>query len=90
MKLNELRDNPGARKARTRIGRGVVEEMRQSPYPYFETTIPKRVGAEDAVMDRAVAGEPGVDRKFSAAYLAFAEEVTARVAATVKRGAHRA
>ena len=76
--------------ARTRIGRDVVGEMRQSPFPYFETTIPKRVGAEDAVMDRAVAGEPGVDQKFSEAYLAFAEEVTARVAATTKRGAHRA
>ena len=48
---------------RTRIGRDVVEEVRQSPYPYFETTIPRRVGAEDAVIDRAVAGEPGVDRK---------------------------
>ena len=68
----------------------VVGEMRQSPFPNFETTIPKRVGAEDAVMDRAVAGEPGVDQQFSEAYLAFAEEVIARVAATTKRGAHRA
>ena len=75
---------------RTRIGRDVVNEVRQSPYPYFEVTIPKRVGAEDAVMDRAVAGEPGVDRKFSQAYLAFADEVANRVAATLKRGAHRA
>ena len=33
---------------RTRIGRDVVEEVRQSPYPYFEATIPRRVGAEDA------------------------------------------
>ena len=76
--------------ARTRIGRDVVGEMRQSPFPYFETTIPDVSGAEDAVMDRAVAGEPGVDQKFSEAYLAFAEEVIARVAATAKRGAHRA
>jgi chromosome partitioning protein len=76
--------------ARTRIGRDVVGEMRKSPYPYFDTTIPKRVGAEDAVMDRAVAGEPGVDQKFSDAYLAFAGEVMTRVATTVKRGAHRA
>jgi chromosome partitioning protein len=75
---------------RTRIGRGVVEEVRQSPYPYFETTIPRRVGAEDAVMDRAVAGEPGVDRKFGEAYLALAHEVAGRVAATAKRGTHRA
>jgi chromosome partitioning protein len=75
---------------RTRIGRDVVEEVRRSPYPYFEMTIPKRVGAEDAVMDRTVAGEPGVDRKFSEAYLALADEVASRVAATAKRGAHRA
>jgi chromosome partitioning protein len=75
---------------RTRIGRDVVEEVRQSPYPYFETAIPRRVGAEDAVIDRAVAGEPGVDRKFSEAYVAFAHEVAARVAAKAKRGSHRA
>ena len=30
--------------ARTRIGRDVVSEMRKSPYPYFDTTIPKRIG----------------------------------------------
>ena len=72
--------------ARTRIGRDVVGEMRQSLFPYFETTIPKRVGAEDAVMDRAVAGESGVDQKFSKAYLTFAEEVMARVAATTRKG----
>jgi hypothetical protein len=41
-------------------------------------------------MDRAVAGEPGVDRKFSEAYIAFADEVAGRVAALAKRGAHRA
>jgi chromosome partitioning protein len=76
--------------ARTRIGRDVVGEMRQSLFPYFETTIPKRVGAEDAVMDRAVAGESGVDQKFSKAYLTFAEEVMARVAVTTRKGAHRA
>jgi hypothetical protein len=64
--------------------------VRRSPYPCFEATIPKRVGAEDAVMDRAVAGEPGVDRVFSDAYLALADEVAGRIAATVKRGVHRA
>jgi chromosome partitioning protein len=74
---------------RTRIGRDVVAEMRQSQYPYFNSTIPRRVGAEDAVMDGAVAGEPGVDPKFSKAYLSFTDEVIARLG-TVKRGAHRA
>jgi chromosome partitioning protein len=76
--------------SRTRIGRDVVEEVRQSPYPHFETTIPRRIGAEDAVMDRAVAGEQGVDRKFSEAYLALAREVAAKIAAKTKRGVHRA
>jgi chromosome partitioning protein len=75
---------------RTRIGRDVVEGLRHSPYPCFETTIPKRVGAEDAIMDQAVAGEPGVDRPFSEAYVAFAEEVAGRITALVRRGAHRA
>lgn len=74
---------------RTRIGRGVVDDMRNSSFPYFETTIPKRIGAEDAVMDGAVAGEPGVDEQFSNAYLAFAQEVMTRVG-QLKRGAHRA
>lgn len=74
---------------RTRIGRDVVEDMKASPYPSFDTTIPKRIGAEDAVIDRLMAGEPGVDDKFSEAYIAFANEVMARLS-TVKKGAHRA
>ena len=41
-------------------------------------------------MDRAVAGEPGVDRKFSEAYLALADEVGRRVTTAAKKGAHRA
>jgi chromosome partitioning protein len=75
--------------SRTRIGRDVVEDMRASPYPTFETTIPKRIGAEDAIVDRAVAGEPGVDAKFSEAYLAFADEVLAKLR-HARRGTHRA
>lgn len=74
---------------RTRIGRDIVTDMQASPYPTFTTAIPKRIGAEDAVMDRAVAGEPGVDRKFSEAYLAFAQEVMAMLR-QARRGAHRA
>jgi len=62
---------------RTRIGRDLIEALRTSPYPAFDTVIPRRVGAEDAVIDRAIAGEPGVDAKFSQAYLAFADEVVA-------------
>lgn len=74
---------------RTRIGQAVVEDMTQSRFPSFKTVIPKRVGAEDAVIDRAVAGEPGVDEVFSKAYLAFAQEVMNAIRGT-KRGAHRA
>jgi chromosome partitioning protein len=74
---------------RTRIGRDVVEDMRASQWPTFETAIPKRIGAEDAVADRMVAGEPGVDRKFSEAYLAFAQEVMAKLR-QARKGAHRA
>ena len=74
---------------RTRIGREVVEDIQKSPYPSFATTIPKRIRAEDAVIDRAVAGDPGVDAKFSDAYLAFAREVTAKLR-KAKRGTHRA
>jgi chromosome partitioning protein len=75
---------------RTRIGRDVVQAMRDSPWPTFETTIPRRIRAEDAVADRAVAGEPGVDQKFSEAYIEFSREVTARLDRARKRGAHRA
>lgn len=75
---------------RTRIGREVVDSMRASQYPTFETTIPKRIRAEDAVIDKAVAGEPGVDDKFSEAYLAFADEVLAKLRQRRKKGAHYA
>jgi chromosome partitioning protein len=74
---------------RTRIGRDVVGDMKESTYPTFGTVIPRRIGAEDAVFERLVAGEPGVDRKFSEAYLGFAEEVMAALRRT-KKGAHRA
>lgn len=74
---------------RTRIGRDVVEDMRSSPYPSFAATIPKRIGAEDAVVDRLVAGEPGVDAKFSEAYIAFTQEVLAKLR-QARKGAHRA
>jgi cellulose biosynthesis protein BcsQ len=75
--------------ARTRIGRDIVDDMHASPYPAFTTSIPRRIGADDAVADHLVAGESGVDRAFSAAYLAFAEEVRTMLA-QARRGAHRA
>lgn len=74
---------------RTRIGRDVVADIQASPYPSFATTIPKRIGAEDAVVDRLVAGEPGVDERFSEAYLAFTREVADKLG-HARTGAHRA
>jgi chromosome partitioning protein len=70
---------------RTRIGIAVVEDIARSRFPNFNTVIPRRIGAEDAVMDRAVAGEPGVDAAFSEAYIAFASEVMAAVATSERR-----
>ena len=74
---------------RTRIGREVVEDMRTSRYPTFETVIPRRIKAEDAVIERKVAGESGVDEKFSEAYQSFAAEVMKKLG-SARRGAHRA
>jgi chromosome partitioning protein len=74
---------------RTRIGRDIVADMHASSFPTFSTSIPRRIGAEDAVADHLVAGETGVDRAFSTAYLAFADEVMALLR-QARRGAHRA
>jgi chromosome partitioning protein len=63
----------------TRIGRGVLAEIRNSRYPAFETFIPRRIGAEDAVLDRTVAGEPGFDPALSVAYEAFTQEVLVKL-----------
>jgi chromosome partitioning protein len=76
--------------SRTRIGRDVVADIASSRFPSFAASIPKRVAAEDAVLDHLVAGEPGVDRKFSDAYLAFADEVMVKLRYIRKGGAHRA
>ena len=64
---------------RTRIGRALLDELNSSGFPTFSTFIPRRIGAEDAVMDRAVAGEPNADPALSAAYLALTTEVMERV-----------
>jgi chromosome partitioning protein len=65
---------------RTRIGRGVVEEIQSGPLPSFDTYIPRRIAAEDDVFDRLVAGDPRADPDMSRAYLKFTDEVLARVA----------
>jgi cellulose biosynthesis protein BcsQ len=65
---------------RTRIGRALLDELNGSGFPTFSTFIPRRIGAEDAVMDHAVAGEPSADPALSASYLALTQEVMERVA----------
>lgn len=77
--------------ARTRIGRALLDEFSSSEFPTFSTFIPRRIGAEDAVMDRAVAGEPGADPALNDAYIALTKEVMERVAARQNmRGRRRA
>src|SRR3712207_7757361 len=44
-------------------------------YPSFETFIPRRIGAEDAVMEGAVVGEPGLDPDLSGAYRRLTDEI---------------
>lgn len=76
---------------RTRIGRGLLEDLPASPFPAFETFIPKRVGAEDAALDRTVVGEPGYDPDLTDAYRKLTNELTLRVAElAVEEGRHRA
>lgn len=65
---------------RTRVGRALLEDLPNSPFPAFRTWIPRRIGAEDAVMDRAVAGEPGVDISLSTAYADLTTELVERLA----------
>jgi chromosome partitioning protein len=77
--------------ARTRIGRALLDELQSSEFPTFKTYIPRRIGAEDAVMDHAVAGESGADPVLSEAYLALTKEVMERVNARQHlRGRRRA
>jgi chromosome partitioning protein len=75
--------------SRTRIGRAVVSEIHESGHPSFETAIPKRTAAEDAVADRLVTGDPGMHPDLADAYKAFAAEVAER-AGRRRGGAHRA
>jgi chromosome partitioning protein len=64
--------------SRTRVTREVVEALRASDLPIFDSTIPRRVAAEDQVGDRLVAGDDGANRDLSVAYQAFVEEVLSR------------
>jgi chromosome partitioning protein len=75
----------------TRIGRGLLHDLAQSPFPAFKTFIPRRIGAEDAALDRAVMGEPGADPALTKAYSQLTVEVQERINIVMaKEGRHRA
>jgi chromosome partitioning protein len=65
----------------TRISRTLLQQLRANHayLPAFETSIPKRVGNEDAVQARAVAGEPASDPDITAAYERFVIEALKRI-----------
>lgn len=63
---------------RTRVTREVLDALRGSDLPLFETTIPRRVAAEDQVGDRLVMGDEAVNTDLDQAYQAFVNEVLAR------------
>jgi chromosome partitioning protein len=60
---------------RTRIGRGLLQDLANSQFPAFKTYIPRRIGAEDAALDRAVIGEVGADRDLTEAYRRLTGEI---------------
>jgi chromosome partitioning protein len=64
---------------RTRIGKGLLQDLASSPFPAFQTFIPRRIGAEDAALDRAVVGDPGADPILSDAYRQLTAEVVKRI-----------
>ena len=66
---------------RTRITREVVEALQESDLPLFETTIPRRVAAEDQVADRLVVGDPAANADLTAAYSGLVKEVLDRMRA---------
>jgi chromosome partitioning protein len=75
----------------TRIGRGLLHDLAQGPFPAFKTFIPRRIGAEDAALDRAVMGEPGADPALSKAYSLLTVEIQERINVMMaKEGRHRA
>src|SRR3954447_2633320 len=67
--------------ARPGVAREVIDALRGSDLPIFDTAIPRRVAAEDQVGDRLVAGDEGANSDLSAAYQAFVQEVLARTGA---------
>ena len=75
----------------TRIGRALLQDLASSPFPSFDTFIPRRIGAEDAALDRAVVGEPGADPTLSDAYRRLTAELVTRIGhIAAQEGRHRA
>ena len=66
---------------RTRVSREVVEALRASELPVFDTLIPYRIGAEDQVAERLVVGDPRMNESIGDAYTAFVAEVLERAEA---------
>jgi chromosome partitioning protein len=76
---------------RTRIGRGLLEDLKVSQFPAFDAWIPRRIGAEDAALDHAVIGEAGADPVLSEAYKALTVEMVDKIEAiAAQEGRHRA
>lgn len=63
----------------TRVGKGLLADIAESDLPSFRTWIPRKIRAEDAVMDKLVTGDEGMDRSLSLAYQDLAAEVSERV-----------
>jgi hypothetical protein len=59
----------------------VTDALRSSGLPVFQATIPRRVGVEDQVSGRRLAGEMGAFGPLGEAYDQFAAEVVAAVEA---------
>jgi chromosome partitioning protein len=69
---------------RTRVSREVIATLRASELPVFEAVIPYRIGAEDQVADRLVAGDIGMNAAIGDAYSVLVDEVIDRTG--VQRG----
>jgi chromosome partitioning protein len=67
---------------RTRVGRESLEALQTSGLPLFTTVIPRRVGVEDQVAERAVVGDRGAAPAVTRAY----EQLVGEVLALTKEG----
>ena len=65
---------------RTRISRTLLANLADGDLPAFSVHVPSRIGNEDAVSLRAIAGEPGSDPDISEAYDRFTTEALDRIA----------